>query len=112
MGGIIAAWQTIVWNTTNPAPGWYTLVGYINTSGGNQQALIQADDGTGVNVYCRTALTNTMTWQRYTCSFLISGGRPQVNVVLIASNAPGTQWGWVNFDDVCLTNAPNGSWCP
>ncbi len=54
-GGYIAGWQDI----PGAPAATYTLSGRIRTSGGPQQAWIQADWGTFEGRYCLTPATNT-----------------------------------------------------
>src|SRR4051812_29109819 len=55
LNGYVAGWT----NIANPPAGSYTLSGKIRTSGGVQQASIQADNGVFDNRYCRITPTNT-----------------------------------------------------
>src|SRR5262245_11208758 len=67
-GGITALWT----NIPNPQAGTYTLTGWIKTSGGVQNALIQADDGTG-RAYCVSQQPrNPTAWQQASCSFTLA----------------------------------------
>ena len=103
---LISAWE----NIPNPQAGNYTLSGYIITSGGAQQAMIQADDGTG-NPFCRTTVTNTTGWQQFSCTFSYpqAGFQSIIHVALLAANGGSTGGGWINWDDISLTMGSSGS---
>lgn len=96
LGGYIVPWV----NIPGPASGSYRLSGYVRTSGGAQQAWIQADNGIFENRYCKTATTNVTGWTHFFCDFNFSGGT--LHVALVASNAPATAWGWVVWDSISL----------
>ncbi|HET8843753.1 MAG TPA: hypothetical protein VFN35_19980, partial [Ktedonobacteraceae bacterium] len=96
-GGLIYAWQ----NIPNVQAGQYILIGWINTSGGTQTAVIQADDGTGA-AYCVTAQTHTTIWKQFFCSFNLPSPKT-IHVALLADNSGPTAGGWVNWDDISLS---------
>ncbi len=102
-GGFIASWQ----NIAGAPAATYTLSGRIRTSGGTQQAWIQADWGVFDGRYCSTPVTNTAVWQQFSCTFSVGSGAV-VHVALAASNAPATAWGWIAFDDISLTTSGGG----
>jgi len=96
-GGLLYAWQ----NIPNVQVGTYMLIGWMNTSGGAQTTVIQADNGTGT-AYCVTPQTHTTVWAQFYCTFTLSSVAT-IHVALLADNSGPTSGGWVNWDDISLT---------
>jgi len=97
-GGFIGTWQAI----TSTPPGTYTLSGRIRTSGGVQQAWIQADNGDFNGRWCQTPATNVTGWTSFTCTFSFTSGT--IHVALAAANTAAAAWGWIAYDDISLVS--------